>query len=426
MYNSDDVLSNERVASLFNLAVDTPNALARLENETIEYKQSLSLDPQILRTCAAFANCRGGFIVFGVIDRTREPVELNKKHIEVLEQFDLKDIHSQLNDLFVPRIRVDIRSYKFQGKTFGVLFVFECTDKPVMAIKQKSNIRDRDIYYSYGGSIEKIRYAELLAIIQQRVQQQLGWLASQVQFLAKRGPGNVAQFDLLTGEGFGEAVREFAIDEDTLSELRVIEEGKFSEIEGAPAIKLMADVSTIVSQKIIQEDHDIDKDRLVYAFLDQEAVPNPETFLSAMTKHDVTYAPLYYFAHLADFSLDDLREFIGSVENRRKDTVSRLLDRLEREKYSEQCIVPLTYKINRNSPIYTQLLDKEQIKIDVDTHKPVMAAIRSLEAGEIDKVFILDVTRKLYQLITTMESPYRTDVRKLVCYLDRSLHPLKD
>ena len=426
LINSDDMFSDERVGSLFELARDNASALAKLENEYIEYKESFSLEPQILRTCAAFANSRGGYIIFGVKDKTRELVGLSKKHSKLIKQFDLKDIYRKLNDVFVPRIMVGVRGYEFQGKAFGIFYVYESTDKPVMAVKNSGKIKDRDIYYSYGGTIEKIRRAELLRIMSDLVEEKTSMFLDQVVFFAKRGPENIATLDLLTGDGYGPTGHRFAIDDEALNALKVVKEGEFSEKKGAPVLKLAAEVTTVYHESVIHEDHDIDKDRVVYAFLKQETVRSPESFLSAMSKHDVTYAPLYYFAHLAEFNIDDVRKHIENVENPRRDTARRLLVRLQSEKHSEQTIALSTFKTSRSSPYLEQLLNKKEIVIDNDNFKPVMSAIRSLKPEEIDKDYILDVTRNLYQYMTNKDSPYRTDVRKLICYLDRALYPLQE
>lgn len=63
--------------------------LIRREGQTLEFKESFNFNgmAEYLRDFAAFANNKGGFLVFGVKDRPRRPVGLRPS---AKDQFDNK------------------------------------------------------------------------------------------------------------------------------------------------------------------------------------------------------------------------------------------------------------------------------------------------------------------------------------------------
>lgn len=415
----ENMLSDLHLTKLLTVSKTDSNVLEMRENVAVEYKESFTFDDQIMKTCAALANTHGGYIVFGVKDNDRKIVGLSDKHIKILRKFDLGDAHKSLNDVFVPSINIDLRGFELFGKTVGVIYVRECADKPVIATKNKGKrIKDRDIYYSYGGSIEKIRRKELDRIIDDRAQNGIDHFLKTVQIVAESGAQNIEMFHRLSGKGLTPSVQQFELDRDMLDSIHVLKEGEFTVGRGAPAIKLLGEVGTV------REHHDINKDTVVTVFLDQEAVRYPTTFLNAICKHEVTYAPIYYFAHLAGFGLASLQNYISTVENPRKYTVSQLLKRLDRERDSAKPIIPAGFATSPAASVLDDMRREKDISIDAENFKMVAAALLSMDMQELDKDYIFSIARRLYQYISNMDIPYPTVARKLICYLDRVRYPL--
>lgn len=402
---------------MFKLTESDASVLAALESESLEFKQTFSFDAKIMKTCASFANNRGGYIIFGVKDGTRALAGLSAKHTNIVGQYDLAVAQRQLNDAFAPRIEIDLRLFEFQGKSFGVLYVYECAQKPVVATKNKGDIKDRDIYFRYSASTEKIKHAELDMIIKARIQEQLSLFLSQVQIIAKQGPENTEILNLLSGEGSGVTARQFAIEKESLDALKVVKVGEFTEEDGSPALRLVADVKTI------REHHNINKDTVVHVFLDQEVVGNPATFLAAICSHDVKYAPVYFFARLAGYDITRLRKVISEAPEARNYTVSQLLDRLDHESKSHESLQAAPNNSSVILSLRSKLLNQESVDVNISNLLHTMSAIRSLEAKEIQAEYVFGITRRFYELARSSQSPYLTDVRKTICYLDRVLNP---
>ena len=128
--------------------------------------------------------------------------------------------------------------------------------------------------------------------------------------IVERGPDDYSTLDWEKGAGFGPNGRQFIIDKDTLDELSVVKEGELSETQGAATLRLVADIPTAIREVTVKVNRDIDKHMVVYTFLDQAEVNDPKSFISAICKHEVTYAPIYYYAHLAGFTRSECQNFM--------------------------------------------------------------------------------------------------------------------
>ena len=164
-----DMLTRSHLRDLFRRSSTDPAALAKSEDETLEYKASFSFDEKLMKAFAAFANNRGGYFVFGVEDSTRRLVGLNSKQLNAFDRFDVAKITQSLNSFFAPSIRFSKSTHVTAQKSFGVIYVYTCSNKPVIATKSGSIIKDGDIYYSFGGRRQRIGYAQLQAFISERI-----------------------------------------------------------------------------------------------------------------------------------------------------------------------------------------------------------------------------------------------------------------
>ena len=106
----------EEVKKIISAVTESGNLKSR-ESNTLEFKESFHNKSwiQYSKTMAAYANNRGGYIIFGIKDKPREVVGLKNNHFETLSQEQFTDY---INSLFAPEIDFELGSFdipKFEG-----------------------------------------------------------------------------------------------------------------------------------------------------------------------------------------------------------------------------------------------------------------------------------------------------------------------
>ncbi len=160
--------SQERLNEIFKISSKYPNRIISRESSNLEFKESFGWNSlaKYLKTCAAFANTKGGHLVFGIGRRPHELLGLSENNLKQFENIDPAKMSGHFNDQFFPEILWDIHEYELKGKTYGVLSVHGSHDKPVLCKKDADNVlKEGDIYYRYRGRSERIKYSELRGIL---------------------------------------------------------------------------------------------------------------------------------------------------------------------------------------------------------------------------------------------------------------------
>jgi len=145
--------------------VDERGYLKQRESSTIEFKESFNFGnmPKYSKTMAAFANNKGGYILFGIKDSPRKLIGIDKDKFDELQQEKITDF---LIEYFSPEIKWEIGSTEYDGKTIGYIYIYEAENKPVICKKNKDNIiKNGEIYYRYRAQTRNIEYGELREII---------------------------------------------------------------------------------------------------------------------------------------------------------------------------------------------------------------------------------------------------------------------
>src|SRR5690606_29941478 len=155
----------------------------------LEFKENFNIgsiiNGELSKTFAAFANANGGVIIFGVQDNPRKPIGLSNNNFENLEEEKLSE---NLNSQFSPEILFEIYSFSYQNMNFGAIIISKSEIKSIVCIKGGKKNREGDIFYRYFGRSEKIKHAELLAILDEIKQlEQRKWM-DHIQNIAKIGP----------------------------------------------------------------------------------------------------------------------------------------------------------------------------------------------------------------------------------------------
>lgn len=228
------------------------------EGQELEFKEQFNLAglADYFRDFAAFANNRGGYLIFGVKDSPRMPKGLNETSLAQFEKIDPEKITGYLLEIFSSDIRWAQQTIKITNKTFGVFYVHEASNKPVIAKKDEGReqiIKSGEIYYRYGGRTQKIQYAELENIIDKRVEKNNKQWLDLMAKIGKAGPHNAAILDTKKGLIEKDDSRILVLDEDLIDKMKFVKEGGFVEKKGAATLKLIGDVIPVDKVEVVRK-----------------------------------------------------------------------------------------------------------------------------------------------------------------------------
>ena len=96
------------------------------ESTTVQYKLEFTTPKQIAEELVAFANTRGGIIVFGVEDKTGKMLGLTYEQVQYIS----RELGNTANNLVRPVIYIDIETIKHNDLNFIVAYVKSGADKP--------------------------------------------------------------------------------------------------------------------------------------------------------------------------------------------------------------------------------------------------------------------------------------------------------
>ena len=228
----------------------------KLRNEglTIEYKETFNFGSlaKYFKTMMAFANNRGGIIVFGITDSPREI-----KGIDSNSQFyniDPEKIVQYMKEDMSVILDFDIDTITVNGKELGYIKVDELKYKPVICKKNEGDIlKEGSIYYRYSGRSELINYAELRNIIEDIKTTERNNIMKNFNAIIKEGPENIQLINTNTGKMQWNQVP-VVISEELLTQLKkevkFIESGKFDETKGDPTLKLIGSLTSSNIMKV--------------------------------------------------------------------------------------------------------------------------------------------------------------------------------
>jgi hypothetical protein len=228
------------------------------ENQELEFKEQYNFAGlgEYFRDFAAFANNRGGHLVFGVKDSPRVPNGLTEQSLNQFNKIDPEKISGFLLEIFSSDIWWEQKVVEHDGKYFGVFRIYEAATKPVIAKKDEGRdqiIKNGDIYFRYGGRTQKILYAELENIIRKRVEQNNSQWLDLMSKIGRAGPQNAAILDTEKSLIEKDETKILVLDKGLADKLKFIKEGQFREKGGAATLKLIGDVVPVEKVEIIKK-----------------------------------------------------------------------------------------------------------------------------------------------------------------------------
>lgn len=250
-------LNENIVTELLKLKNDVN--LFHRESQHLEFKESFNLGGlgDYYRDFAAFANNKGGYLIFGVKDRPkRELVGLSQRATDQFDKLDPEMVSGHLLDIFSCNISWEHEIYVLDNMNFGVFYIHESTLKPIITKKDEGKgqvLKNGEIYYRYGGRTQKIQFAELESIINKRIEYNNSQWLDLVQKIGKSGPQNAAILDSEKGIIEKGNSQILVVDEELLSGFKLIREGEFSETKGAKTLKLVGDITPINQIEVVKK-----------------------------------------------------------------------------------------------------------------------------------------------------------------------------
>ncbi|MFZ2303761.1 MAG: ATP-binding protein [Minisyncoccia bacterium] len=234
--NSDDY------KKIFSFDYSTANRIISRESGWLEFKESFNWNSKdkYVKSMAAFANNKGGYIVFGIKDKPRDLVGLQSDNFETTDE---AKITAYLNSVFSPEIVFEKFVITVQSKNIGILHTHQVKTKPVVCVKNDGELREADIYYRYNARSERIKYAGIKMLFElAKEEERKSWM-EHLEKISKIGPANAAIMDVIGGDITGKGGT-IVIDKKLIPKLRFINEGSFKE-GGKTVLKLIGDVKPV-------------------------------------------------------------------------------------------------------------------------------------------------------------------------------------
>lgn len=397
-----------------------PDGLVRRhESSVVEFKANFnfgSID-KYAKTMAAFANNRGGTIVFGVSNSPRKPVGMTNDQFAKL---DPQELAGKVNSLFAPEIRWSLEDYENDtGDKFGFIVVENASFKPVIALKSSSSIiTEGSIYYRYNGRNGAIKYAELSKIIDEirRSEQDL-WM-EHLQRIARIGPSQAAVFN--PSDGLVEGARgSFLIDKSLLPGLSFIREGELKPSGGAPIYTLQGKAEIVSGESseglIGIAERAISENDVMVNFLNSVEVPSPVEYLKSIFCANSKYLPFYYYADLAGIPRKDISGFITSVHG-----FSKFKDRIRDDRLRLPTKLKKTGSVAaRKKAVIVKDLRKGSIQIAAERMwlRYFFESLRSIQNVKLIRSSLLECYK-----LPLRDLEIIGDFRYAVCYLDWLLY----
>lgn len=250
------MIDKDEIAECLKLKED--GHLYHREGQVLEFKESFNFNglADYFRDFSAFANNKGGLLIFGVTDSPRTLVGLNDSSKDQFEKIDPEKITGYLLEIFSGHIEWGQDLIAIDGKSFGVFKILEASTKPIIAKKDEGKdqvIKNGETYFRYGGRTQKIMFPELEAIINSRIKQNNDQWIDLMSKIGSAGPQNAAILDtekslIEKGEN-----RVMVVDEELASKIKFIKEGHFDEKEGATTLKLVGDVVPVNQVEVVRK-----------------------------------------------------------------------------------------------------------------------------------------------------------------------------
>ena len=239
-------MKHEEYIKMIIERVDKQGRLKARERNDLEFKESFGFNSWIkyAKTMAAFANNHGGYILFGIKDNPREIVGVNSAFSSLKQE----KLTESLNSLFSPEILWDVDTIEGNGFNIGYIYTYEAVEKPVIALKNEASekINCGDVFYRYRARSEKIKYPEMIRIIEDRVKQERERILKLMETIRNSDTTNIGIVNYSNGRFTTPYGADVIVDKrivlQVLRKAKYIKSGSFDDNGGTPVLKVTGNI----------------------------------------------------------------------------------------------------------------------------------------------------------------------------------------
>ncbi|DAA84230.1 TPA: hypothetical protein CPT82_05065 [Candidatus Gastranaerophilales bacterium HUM_2] len=435
-----DEFANTKLSKIFKyLDEKEPYKLISRESSTLEFKENFNKHSlaKYAKTMAAFANRDGGYLIFGVKDKPRTVIGMKDNSFD---EYDDEKIVEKLNEYFSPEISFKRTVIKYINLNIGIIFVYPSKVKPIVCTKTVQNnnsfiLREGAIYYRYSAKSSEIKYPDLKILLEtEKEKERKIWMQTFTR-IAKIGVNNLSLLNLKDGKLNVNSLgrnKELFIDQKLLSSIKLVKEGHFSDIEGAPTLKLVGEIKgisgAIVKKTEIKKEiipTHIHEKYLLETFLNQTGTQSPMSYLEAFCRFSVKYLPFYYFVYLmqkndANFDKNKLKSEINKITEDCKMGKTYLIQRLKSDdNFKEE---KLTGKDSELKNKYFNLLNNKNTKLEGIPEENIEFQLRMiLNIKDIERIKNL-VLPLLKKYLNNEYESHKNLLRRAISYVDKLLY----
>lgn len=261
-----DPFSESQLRILFETTTRQSDRLKRRESTWLEFKENFHLSENakamLGKTLAAFSNNGGGYIIFGVKNKPHLLVGMTNDTFIRLEPTRLTDF---FNSHFSPSLEWQHFCHEIDGHPYGLIYVAEAKQKPVMCVCQVDQLRDGDVYFRYQGESRLIRSDDLQQIIQERLEAERKAWRELLTRTSKAEPTATYLLDVNNGHADGPK-KSFVIDERLLERVKFIHQGRFAE-GGDPTLRVLGNVDVVRTEIIPERIEEVPVDPSIFCTL---------------------------------------------------------------------------------------------------------------------------------------------------------------
>lgn len=430
-------LSLEYLTGLFRTSTKNPNRIVNREGTTLEFKETYNHAnmAQYFKTIASFANNTGGYIIFGIGDKPRELKGLQGKSLQQFESLKVEEFTKNLLDYFSPEIKWDHCTFEFKEKSYGVIYIYQSENKPCICKKhynsqnQKYSLIEVDIFYRYGGRSEKIRYAELTAIIDERRKKEEAQWLDFAHRAAQIGVSNACLLDMASGKiaGNGGTV---VLDKELLDKIAFIKEGEFVETKGKPTLRLIGDIQEVNTGRIVVKETTkrvlkaIEPNDILLAFLNNDIVDEPLEYIKTICFATSANFPIYFLLKQSKLPLSEVIDAIDNIKARgivKKNLLLRLNGKVIEVKSPSN----KSTDASRKKQSYRNGWLSENLPEPIENISYCIDALLTLTDDEMSaheqyiKRKLRDVFQGYYENAKSIDA---SNIRKAICRIDEALN----